>query len=175
MTDADKVKIAFMTFTILIVLVHIFSAFGTVAGMIGREVTSAQLARASDLRTFLALSQLTGRFDQRLVQPASMVLFVSGIVLAVLEGYPLLGFLQGGAVNWLLAANVLVLSIVALIVLVFVPRGRQYAEVLQEAETRGEITPTLRATLSDPVVVWAHRWENLAVGLVILLMVVKPF
>jgi len=164
-----------MTLTILVVLVHIFSAFATVAGMIGREVTSAQLTRASDLRTFLALSQLTGRFDERLVQPASMVLFVSGIVLAIQEGYPLLGFLQGGAVNWLLAANGLVLSIVALIVLVFVPRGRRYAQALKEAEIRGEITPALGATLADPVVVWAHRWENLAVALVIFLMVVKPF
>jgi hypothetical protein len=164
-----------MTFTTLLVVLHVFAAIATVAGVIGRDICSAQLARSEDLKTFLVLSDLTGRFEQVLVRPPSLVLFATGILLAFLQGYPLLGFLQGGAVNWLLVSNLLVLSIIGLIIFVFIPRDRVYSAALEDSKARGEITPALRATFSDPVLVWAHRWENLAGLAVIFLMIVRPF
>jgi hypothetical protein len=159
----------------LLVVLHVFSTVATAGGVIGRNICSSQLARAEDLKTFLVLSDLTGRFELALVRPFSLLLFGSGVLLALLEGYPLFGFLQGGAVNWLLASNLLVLSIIGLIVFIFIPRDKVYAAALEESKTRGEITPALRATFSDPVLVWGHRWENFAGLAVIFLMIVKPF
>jgi hypothetical protein len=164
-----------MTLTTLLVVIHVFSAFATVAGIIGRNICSAQLARAQDLDMFLLLSDLTGRFEYVLVRGPSLVLFASGILLAFLEGYPLLGFVQGGAVNWLLVSNLLVLSIIGLIIFVFVPRDKVFAAALEDSKRKGLITPELRATFRDPVLIWAHRWENLAGLAVIFLMIVKPF
>jgi uncharacterized membrane protein len=108
------------------------------------------------------------------VRPGSLLVAASGILLAFLEGYPLFGFLQGGSVNWLLLSNILVLSIVALIVFVFVPRGKVFDQILAEARAKNELTPALRATFHDPMVVWAHRWENFATLAIIYLMIAKP-
>lgn len=164
-----------MNFTIWIVVVHVLSSIGMVAGIIGRELTRVQLRQLEDLPTFLSLLHLVGRFDNLLVRPFSLALAASGILLAFLEGYPMLGFLQGGQVNWLLTANLLVLSIIALIVLVFVPRGRVFDQILADAKSKGTITQALRAEDDGVVVVWAHRWENAATLLILILMIAKPF
>lgn len=164
-----------MSWTLLIIVVHVFGAMAMVAGVIGRELTRIQMRATHDFKTFLGLLELTGRFDKLLVQPTGFVIALSGIALAVIEGYPLFGFLQGGQVNWLLAANLLVITILLLVVFVFVPRGRRYDVMLQEAKRQGEITPALRAEDRDPVVVWAHRVENAATLLIVFLMVTKPF
>jgi len=164
-----------MTFTLLMVVVHVLATVAMVAGMIGRQLTRAQMLASAELGIFAALGVLASRFENLLVRPGSLLLAVTGILLAVLEGYPLFGFIQGGQVNWLLIANLLVLSIVALIIFVFTPRGKIYDAALKEARAQGVITPALRGTFHDPVVVWAHRWENLATLLIIILMVAKPF
>jgi hypothetical protein len=146
-----------------------------VSGIVGREFARAQLRKTNDLPTFLGLLELVGRLDLVLVRPFSLALAASGILLAFLEGYPMLGFLQGGPVNWLLVANLLVLSIIALIVLVFVPRGRVFDQILADAKSKGTITPALRSEDAEPVVVWAHRWENVATLAILVLMIAKPF
>lgn len=164
-----------MSVTIWIVVVHVLSSIGMVAGILGRELTRAQMRKVNDLPTFLGLLDLVGRFDTLLVRPFSLAIAASGISLAFLEGYPMLGFLQGGQVNWLLAANLLVLSMVALVVLVFIPRGRMFEQVLADARSKGTLTQALRAQDDDPVGVWAHRWENTATLLILVLMITKPF
>lgn len=164
-----------MSFTLLIVVVHVFSTLGMVAGIVGREITRRQMQVTTDFNTFMGLLGLAGRFDTGLVRPFSSALGLSGILLAVLEGYPLLGFLQGASQNWLLVANLLVLSIFFLIAFVFVPRGRRYDAILEEAKAKGEITQALRDEDREPVNLWAHRWENIATALIVLLMITKPF
>jgi hypothetical protein len=164
-----------MSFTILIVVVHVLSAIAMVAGVIGRELTRIQMRQTTDFNVFIGLLELVGRFDNLLVIPSTNVIALSGILLAFLEGFPLLGFLQGGQVNWLLVANLLVISIILLVVLVFIPRGRQFATILADAKSKREITPALRDEDRNSIVVWAHRWENIATGLVLILMIAKPF
>jgi uncharacterized membrane protein len=164
-----------MTVTLWIVVIHVMSSIALVGGMLGRELARVRLRRTTELNSFLVLLDLVGQFENILVRPGSLAVAASGILLAVLEGYPLFGFLQGGQVNWLFAANLLVLSIVAIIVLVFIPRGKRFDAQLAEAKRKGEITPDLRAEDADPVVVWAHRWENIAIFLVVFLMIAKPF
>jgi hypothetical protein len=46
---------------------------------------------------------------------------------------------------------------------------------MQDAVAGGRVTPALRAAFADPVVAAGHAWELIALGLVIMLMVAKPF
>jgi hypothetical protein len=50
-----------------------------------------------------------------------------------------------------------------------------FAASLQEASAQGQITPALRTQIADPVVRRAHAAEMLGVGLIVALMVFKPF
>lgn len=164
-----------MNWISLLVFIHVMSAFLMVAGIVGRQITRSQALKTGDLKVFLEMSTMAGRFENSLVRPGSMIVVVAGIILAVLGGWPIFGFLQGGSTNWLLVSNLLMLSIIAMIFVIFLPRGKVYEVVLQEAIARGEITPSLRASFQDPVVRWAHRWEEIAIILIIYLMIAKPF
>jgi hypothetical protein len=164
-----------MNITLLLVVVHVFGAIALVAGLVGRQFARAQAKRAAEFDIFIAMQDLAGRFEFALVRPPGLFLAASGIALAYLQGYPLLGFLQGGRVNWLLASNLLVLSVVAVIAFIFIPRGKVYEQRLREAQREGQMTPALRATLEDPVVRAAHLWEGVAVAIIIVLMTTRPF
>ena len=164
-----------MNWVNLLLFVHVMAAFMMVAGMVGREITRREVRKSSDLRILLEMSALAGRFDTMLVRTGSTVVIIVGIILAVMGGWPIFGFLQGGATNWLLVTILLVLSIVFVIAFVFVPRGRVYEKALQDAVARGEITPELRASFQDPVVRWAHLWEEFSVVVIVYLMIAKPF
>src|SRR6185369_9725248 len=96
----------------------------------------------------------------------SIVVVGLGLFAAWRGGWPILGFLQGGSVNWVLASLVLYLSLVPLIVWVFLPRGRVFELALQEAVAGGRVTPALREAFADPVVTAAHAWELVAITLV---------
>jgi hypothetical protein len=75
----------------------------------------------------------------------------------------------------LFVSLVLYLSIVPLVPLVFVPRGKAFAAALEAAEARGEYTPELRAAFHDPLTRAAHVYELGAVTVVLVLMLTKPF
>ncbi len=164
-----------MTWISLLVFIHVMAAFMMVGGMVGREVTRGQMKKTSDLKVFAEMSALAGRFDTLVVRPGSTLVVLAGIILAVVEGWPIFGFLQGGASNWLLVTILLLLSVIAAIAFIFVPRGKTFEKALQDAIARGEIIPELRATFQDPVDRWAHRWEEIAVAAIIYLMIAKPF
>ncbi len=80
-------------------LFHILSAFALIAGLIGRQITRAQAAKATDIHIFNSLIQLSGRFESLLVIPASMLILLFGLLVALMRGWPLLGFLQGASTN----------------------------------------------------------------------------
>ena len=164
-----------MTWISFLVYLHVMAAILLVAGIVGRQVTRSQAQKTSDLQIFMDMSTLAGRFENLLVRPGSIAVIVLGVVVAVLEGWPIFGFLQGGAANWLLVSNLLLLSMLAIIPLIFVPRGKAYEKALQDAAAKGAITPELRAAFQDPVVRWAHLWEEIVLVLIIFLMVTKPF
>lgn len=69
----------------------------------------------------------------------------------------------------------LYVSIVPLIPLVFLPRGRVFDAAMTDAVARNEVTPALRAAWRDPVVRASHVYELSVVTLVFALMVAKPF
>ena len=98
-------------------------------------------------------------------------ILVAGLLTAWAQGYPWLGLTTG----WMLASVVLLLGPLPLVPLVFLPRGRIFDARMAEARSLGTVTPELRAAFAEPAVAFARRYEMLAVGIVVMLMVLKPF
>jgi len=160
--------------TILIVL-HVLAAFLLVGGTIGRNVVLWQAARATDVRAAGTLVGVSGMFERLMVIPGSFMVLVFGLLAAWARGIPLLGFIQGASTNWLLISLLLYLSLMALVPLVFIPRGKVFDASLQDALSKGEITPALRTAFADQAVMIARAYELVAVTIVIILMVARPF
>jgi hypothetical protein len=64
---------------------------------------------------------------------------------------------------------------IALVPLVFVPRGRIFEAALEAARDAGRVTPELAAAFRDRAVGAARTAEGLVVAFVIAMMVLKPF
>ena len=113
-----------MNLAVIIKLLHVLSAMWLVSGLLGRWLALGQAAQTTNLQTLSDLVKLGGQFEQRMVIPGSSAVFLLGLATAWLQGWPMLGLLQGANSNWLLAAIVLFLNLIPIIVFVFVPRGR---------------------------------------------------
>jgi Predicted integral membrane protein (DUF2269) len=160
---------------VVLKLVHAMVGIWLVCGLVGRWASLAQAARAGDIRVVRALLRLSGIFEDRMVIPGSAVVLALGLLTAWLQGQPLLGFLEGARTNWLFVALLLYFSAMALVPLVFLPRGKRFAVALQEAEAREEVTPALTAAFADRVTAAAHAYELIAIVAVLALMIAKPF
>ncbi len=160
---------------ILLKLLHISAAIWLIAGLLGRNLVLAEARKTGDVQIVDSLMQVAGRFDNLMVIPGFAAALLLGLLTAWGEGYPILGFLQGGPSNWVLVSLILLISIQPLVQLVFIPRGKLFGNALQDALAENRITPQLSNALNDKVVATAHRYELLVVGLVVILMVTKPF
>ena len=145
-----------------------------IAGLVGRWVTLGQAARSSDIVAVHTLLRLSDRFEWIVVRMPPFVLLI-GVATAIVQGRPFLGPLQGAGVDWLLVSIVIYLSIIPVIPLVFLPRGRVFAAALAEATDAGVVTPALTAAFRDPVVFAAHVYELAVIVGVFVLMITKPF
>jgi hypothetical protein len=110
-----------------------------------------------------------------MVRPGSFLVLLAGLATAWRQGWPILGFLEGGSADWLLASLAIYASVMLLVPTVFIPRGKRFGEVLDQAYAAGSVTPALRAAMHDPVVYAGHVYENVAILVVIFLMVTKRF
>ena len=155
-------------------VVHALTGIWLVAGLAGRYMTLAQAARAKSIADVHALLALSDRFERIVVRVPPLVLLL-GIATAIVQGRPFLGPLQGAGINWLFVSLVVFLSIIPLIPLVFIPRGRLFGAALDEASRRGEVTAELTQQFRDPVVMAAHVYELVAILIVVVLMIAKPF
>lgn len=156
-------------------LLHIIAAMMLVGGLFGRQLVRAYAKKTDNVQIFVALSQAAGRIENLMVIPGNIAVIVLGVPLAVITGYPLVGFLQGAAQNWLLVANILLIIILVLVPTVLIPRGKKFGVILAAALAKGEITLELRAAMDDWVVKLAHRYEEISLIIVLALMVLKPF
>lgn len=159
----------------LVVVAHVLTVFWLVGGIVGRDTCYAQAGRATDLAALRTLAGLGGVFDRAMVRPGTFVVLLTGLGAAWARGWPILGFLQGGSINWVLAALVVYLSTVPLIFLVFIPKGRVYRRALEEANAGGAVTPALRAALNDPLVGAARAYELVGIAVLAWLMIAEPF
>jgi hypothetical protein len=150
-------------------LCHVVSAFWFVAGLAGRDVTIARARAASDIETIRALCDTAGVFDKRMVIPGSMLVLVFGLVTAFT------GHWSFGDNGWLLVALILFLSLIPLVPLVFLPRGKVFDAALAGAVETGEPTPALGAAFADRAVGAARWYERVVVAVIIVLMITKPF
>lgn len=164
-----------MNFYALFKLLHVAVAFWFIAGGLGRQLALTQAARTTDVNVFGGLADLAGKFDRLMVIPGSQVVLLLGLMTAWAGGWPVLGFLEGGKANWVLASIVLFLSVLPCIPLIFLPSGRRFDEALKAARAKGEVTVALRAALTDRTVAIAHAYEVVVFALVLALMVLKPF
>ena len=164
-----------MTWYLVVKFLHIAAVIVSVGGIFARQLLRRHASRMTDIQSFATFSAAAGRIESTMVIPGMAAILVFGILLAFLGHYPILGFLQGGQQNWLLAAIILLISIQIIIPTIFVPRGKKFEPVLQDALARGEITPELRTAMNDRVVRRAHYYEEIAVILIAALMVLKPF
>lgn len=159
----------------LALFLHISAAILMIAGLIGRELTRRQARNSDAIETLVALMNASGRFENLLVIPGSMAMLVFGVVVAILGGWPLFGFLQGAQSNWLLVSIVLTLAMFPLVSFVFLPRGKVYEAALKGAVSTGHVTRALTTAFDDSAVRTGHIVEGALVAVVLFLMVAKPF
>jgi Predicted integral membrane protein (DUF2269) len=163
-----------VTATDVVVLIHALTGIVFIVGLIGRWLILGAAARATDLPSMKTLTDAAGPFE-RIVVIGSLLVLLFGIVAAYLEGHSILGPLTGGSVDWLFVSVVLYLSIIPLVPLVFVPRGKVFGAALSDAAQQQRVTPELQAAWTDPVVRAAHIYELGAVTVVLILMLAQPF
>ena len=158
-------------------LIHALTGILLVARLLGRWVALSQAeyaAREGELSAVQGLLRASSVFE-RLVIPASVAVLVLGLLTAWSYGYPLLGSLQGRGGNWLPVSLLLYLSTIPLVPLIFLPKGRQFSAVLDEALAMSRVTPALVTAFGDPRVRAAHGYEFAAVVVVLVLMLLRPF
>lgn len=164
-----------MIWVILLKFIHIIAAMLMVGGMFARQMVRASASNSSEVQSVASLLRAAGLIDRRLVIPSSNLVILVGIILAVLAGWPVFGFLQGASVNWLLLSNILIVAILIIVFGVFVPSNRKLEPLIQAAQEQGMITPELRQAMDNKGVKWGHYFEEAAVIVIIALMVAKPF
>jgi uncharacterized membrane protein len=154
---------------------HILAVTTMVGGMFARQLVRGIARRSDDVNTIASLTRAAICIDRAMVIPWSNVLFVAGIILAIMAGWPLFGFLQGAAQNWLLVSNILLILMMVLVIVVFLPHNKKVEGLLQAALANGKDTPELTAALNDRKNALAHHAEEIIIVLITLLMVLKPF
>lgn len=164
-----------MNWYLVVKYLHITAVAITIGGMFARQLVRGIAIKSDDLRAVASLTHAAVRMDRAMVIPWSNLMILFGIILAVMQKWPIFGFLQGADRNWLLVSNLLLLVMIVLIPGIFVPHNKKVEALLQTAQADGHITPELRAALNDRRNSWAHRAEETIVLVVAALMVLKPF
>jgi uncharacterized membrane protein len=144
-------------------------------GILARQIVRREAARSTDVRHFAALTAASRRLDNLMVIPGSFAVAALGVILALMTGAPLLGFLQGADRNWLLAAMALMLLGTAIVRLVFLPQRRRIETALKVALQRDRMTAELTAAVDDRAAKFWHLIEEIAMVVIVLLMALRPF
>ena len=165
-----------MNLYLIMKLLHVLTAFWFISGIVGRDFAFWQAGKATNVQAVHALLQISDFFERYAVIPVSMAVFLFGLIITLLQGWPLFGFLQGSPINWLLFSFLLFLGIsLAIGPLKLVVRRKERTRAVEEALAHGTITPALTAALNDKVVVRFRRVELVILVVIIVLMVTKPF
>ena len=156
----------------LIKVLHILVVTAVIAGVIGRALIRARLVRLDDIYIVREFVLLEGRFDQWLVVYGSITTLLTGLLLTWLGHWPLL---NAGVPTWTLIGAVLFLSTIPLVIWVYLPRGKIFSLVFQEALAKKRVTVELRTAFSDRVIRASYLYEYIMLPIVLTLMVIKPF
>jgi len=164
-----------MNWYLIVKLLHIIAVALTIGGMFARQLVRSLAKKNDDVNVVATLTRVAVRIDRMLVIPWSNIMIAMGILLAIMQKWPVFGFLQGASKNWLLLSNVLLVIMLILIGAVFVPYNLKVVALLESALTQGSVTPELAAALDDRGNNISHLFEEILILAVAALMVLKPF
>lgn len=164
-----------MNWYLIVKFVHVLAVTITIGGMFARQSVRGIAKKSDDIKTVKLLTDVAIRIDRAMVIPWSNLIFLAGIVLAIMQKWPIFGFLQGASQNWLFVSNILLIIMIVLIPTVFIPHNKKVESLLQTALTESRITPELSAALNDKTNNLAHHAEEITVVVITALMVLKPF
>lgn len=164
-----------MNWYLIVKYLHITAVAITIGGMFARQLVRGIARKSDEIRTVASLTHAAIRMDRAMVIPGSNLMILFGIILAVMQKWPIFGFLQGADRNWLLVSNLLLIVMIVLIPGVFIPHNKKVESLLQTALTEERVTPELSAALNDRRNILAHHVEEAIVLIVAALMVLKPF
>ena len=164
-----------MNWYLTIKFLHIIAVTITIGGMFARQLVRGFAKKSDDIKVVASLTRVGVRLDRAMVIPWSNIMIVMGIILAVMQKWPVFGFLQGASQNWLLVSNLLLVVMIVLIPSIFIPHNKKVEALLQTALTQGRITSDLSTALNDKVNKLAHYAEEAIVLIVAAFMVLKPF
>jgi hypothetical protein len=156
-------------------LFHVAATFALVGGVLARSIVMTRARKATDIHQTALFLQLGNFFTTKMISPGGMATFLLGIITALVQGWPLLGFLQGGKSSWVFAALVLNLLIYVNVFTNGMPRGKLIGQQIGPALGRGTITAELTAAMNNPALKMGEIFEYTALVLIISLMVLKPF
>ena len=114
-----------MNWYLVIKYLHITAVAITIGGMFARQLVRGIALNSDDIKTVASLTHAAVRMDRAMVIPGSNLMILFGIILAVMQKWPIFGFLQGADRNWLLVSNLLLLVMIVLIPGVFIPHNKK--------------------------------------------------
>jgi uncharacterized membrane protein len=156
----------------LVKVLHILAVSAFISGVLGRALIRVRSLRLDDIHIVGELVDLEGHFDQWLVVHGSTATLLTGLLLTWLGHWPLV---NAGLPIWTLVGAVLFLATVPLVIWVYIPRGKAFNKVFQDALAQKRATGELRAAFSDQVIRASYLYEYLMLPIVLTLMEVKPF
>ena len=164
-----------MNWYLIIKFLHILAVTITIGGMFARQLVRSVARKSDDIKIVKSLTDMAIRIDRGMVIPWSNLIFLAGIVLAIMQKWPIFGFLQGASQNWLLVSNLLLIIMIVLIPTVFIPHNKKVESLLQIALAESRVTTELSAALNDRTSKLAHHAEEIIILVITALMVLKPF
>ena len=164
-----------MSWYLIVKFLHVLAVALTIGGMFARQLIRGFARKSDDVNTVASLTRAAVRIDRMLVIPWSNIMIAMGILLAVMQKWPVFGFLQGASQNWLLVSNILLVIMLILIGAVFIPYNMTVEALLESALAQGSATYELTAALDDKRNKISHLLEEILILAVAALMVLKPF
>ena len=158
------------TIALLLKLLHVALALALTAGVVGRWIVLHRAAESLELSQTVSLLETAAPFE-RMTIVSSMLILPAGLLTAWAQGYEWLGLATG----WMLASTVIYFALFALVPTVFLPAGRRFDTALAGAREAGTVSADLDAAFADPRVRAAHWAELIGFGVIVALMVLKPF
>ena len=83
-----------MNWYLVVKYLHITAVAISIGGMFARQLVRSIARKSDDIRTVASLTQAAVRMDRGMVIPGSNLMILFGIVLAVMQKWPIFGFLQ---------------------------------------------------------------------------------
>jgi hypothetical protein len=157
----------------LLRLLHVLSAMWLVSGLLGRAVALSAARRAPDMRILKAIADVSGRLENLMIAPGIFAVVATGIAAALAGGISLLGPFGGGPL-WVFIP--LVLFVLAIVTgPITLRHDREWGMALEDAARQGTVTDRLRTFLDRRAMLRRYAPDIAFVGIIVVLMVLKPF